>query len=503
MSLLERAWKGFIWGQTGRVSEALLGFIYTLIISRTLGPEQYGIYSLFISWLGVILLLSSFGFNESLGKFIPSLIEKNKWDSVVRLYKKFLNYRVLSIVIISSLAVAGRNLIFPIIGHLSIWICLMAFFRGINELYNYVFSALLEVKSNTIIRFISQISSLSLVIFFLWRFRLSLEMVLMAATISSAIGFLLYTLTLYKHKFPAQAPVGTGEEEEFSSVQILKFSSVIWLTNIVTFGLGSQIAQILISYLLKDKTAIGYYSIATLIPTTVYALLITGWGVTVLPVLSSAYSKYQNIGLSNSWNAYFKIMLILLLPISFFVLGYSDEIITLFLGAQYKPAVKLLQLFLGLNIISYLSAPGICTFSLYTIMQQKKVLRIRIISAILNLALNFLLIPVYGTAGALFATGLSICTAFFLEFFYLRLSVRLVYPVKMMLQTVFAAIIALAISRLIPAKNVVTLAINSCLFLLMLTGCFYFLKPLSNTEFEIVQRLNTNLAKFAKLFLKQ
>ena len=57
-----------------------------------------------------------------------------------------------------------------------------------------------------------------------------------------------------------------------------RFGMVVWLTNLANFALANHIDKILIGTLLKDTAAVGHYSIAAMLLTSLHAVLTAGWG---------------------------------------------------------------------------------------------------------------------------------------------------------------------------------------------------------------------------------
>lgn len=55
-----------------RVAALLLGFVADLVLTNTLGLENYGLYAIGISWMSLLVPLGSLGMNTALLKLVPS-----------------------------------------------------------------------------------------------------------------------------------------------------------------------------------------------------------------------------------------------------------------------------------------------------------------------------------------------------------------------------------------------------------------------------------------------
>ncbi|TRZ48337.1 hypothetical protein D4S03_09995, partial [bacterium] len=57
---------------------AIVGFIYTVILARLLGPEKYGVFSAITALIAIIYSLGDIGITSALINFIPKLKEKRQ-----------------------------------------------------------------------------------------------------------------------------------------------------------------------------------------------------------------------------------------------------------------------------------------------------------------------------------------------------------------------------------------------------------------------------------------
>ena len=166
-----------------------------------------------------------------------------------------------------------------------------------------------------------------------------------------------------------------------------------------------------------DLNDVGLYSIG---------YKIAGLVLVVSAAFHQAYNPifYKLAGSTNQENAkkqltrYNDIYIITLLLLVFFVSLFSKEAIQLLLDKQYLDAYKIVPL-IALSYLFY-QAGGLLNFMMY---QEKKTARVMyhvVCSAILNVVLNFLLVPKYGAYGAAIATILSFIALFVANYWYAK-----------------------------------------------------------------------------------
>lgn len=161
--------------------------------------------------------------------------------------------------------------------------------------------------------------------------------------------------------------------------------------------------DILMLSLLAGETQVGYYDIAIKISLLTYFLAV-GFN-SILPIkISDLYTQnkipaLQKICLNSS-----KLLFWLSLPIMLFIILFREELLMLF-GENFKAAGNALML---LTIAQFINAISIAASNLLKMTNGHIVLRnIMLITAAINIGLNYILIPKYGTEGAAMATLIS------------------------------------------------------------------------------------------------
>lgn len=167
-------------------------------------------------------------------------------------------------------------------------------------------------------------------------------------------------------------------------------------------------ADILMLAVMKGESAVGFYEGAykfieasMFIPTSIVA--------TLLPVMSRMFvqdkDSYADVYVHST-----RILAAGVLPFVIVVSLFAREIILLVYGVEYLPSTSALALLIWSLFVIFLNAPVgnvIATSGLI-----RAFLPYAIINTLLNILLNFVLIPRYSFLGASFTTLLTECTGF-------------------------------------------------------------------------------------------
>lgn len=153
----------------------------------------------------------------------------------------------------------------------------------------------------------------------------------------------------------------------------------------------------LLGFLTTDSE-VGYYTAANKMVRLVYSIIVSAFEV-LLPRLSYLAEKEQ----WNKFKEYFSdgILLIIFfsIPCSVGLSCLAEPILLTFSGGAYYPAIKVLKIMTPIIVI--ISLANIVNNQLFLPLRKEKYSIISVCSgAIINLILNFILIPKYGALGA-------------------------------------------------------------------------------------------------------
>ena len=103
---VERDWSSLLYrGASGaflvQVGGAGLGLIVHIVLARYLGVEQYGVYTLALSWVSVFAVLALFGQGTSLLRLVPAYVHHEQWSELRGLRTRTSQIAFLTSIVIS------------------------------------------------------------------------------------------------------------------------------------------------------------------------------------------------------------------------------------------------------------------------------------------------------------------------------------------------------------------------------------------------------------------
>jgi O-antigen/teichoic acid export membrane protein len=143
---------------------------------------------------------------------------------------------------------------------------------------------------------------------------------------------------------------------------------------------------------------VAFYTLAFSLSARAMALLPLAVGDVVIPTASRAFGQGGDEALGRIYNASTRYLVLLAVPVAVVGIVLADAVVRLGAGADYAPAVPLLRVLL---VSASLGAIGAGSWAVLTAAERRRALAIMGASAVaVNIALDLLLIPRQGAAGA-------------------------------------------------------------------------------------------------------
>jgi len=209
-------------------------------------------------------------------------------------------------------------------------------------------------------------------------------------------GGMSFLLIAYKKQF-----LNTYKSAGFSLKKLMEQANPFYIYSLMSLVIIH--GDLIMLSLMTDETQVGYYDIAIKISLLTYFLAV-GFN-SILPIkISDLYVQnkipdLQSICLHSS-----KLSFWLSLPIMMFIILFRDQLMLLF-GEEFRVVDTVLII---LTLAQFINAISIAASNLLKMTNGHLILRnIMIITAVINIGLNYLLIPKYGIVGAATATLIS------------------------------------------------------------------------------------------------
>jgi len=372
-----------------KILRMTIGIFVAIWIARYLGPNQFGLLSYAISFVGLFTAISTLGLDNII---VRELVKNNfNRDSLLgtafylRLFGATLVLFFLVIALqISSINYETKYLIYIIASS--------TIFQSFNVIDFYFQSKIISkyiVYANVITFFISSILK---VIFILNEASLiTFAYLMLFDSFLVACGYLYY----YHSK---QLSINKWAFDMNIAIALIKDSWPLIFSGIIV-SLYMKIDQVMIKEMLDNK-AVGQYAAAVKLSEAWYfipAVIATSLFPAILNAKKQSIELYYS-RLQNLYDLMFWIAFMIALPMTFL----SDWIINLLYGKEYYQAGAVLMIhiwtglfvFLGVASSNWFLTENLQTFSLYR----------TIAGAIINISLNFILIPLYSIYGAAVAS---------------------------------------------------------------------------------------------------
>lgn len=387
------------WLMVSQIITSICAFVWTILITRYLGPSEYGIYGSAQSFSGLLVIIADLGVSSYVIRVISTDFTKEEY---------YLRNCFTLTIFLSILYLVLVLFLLKICGWDSYmtFICILFVFENIIIRFSSIayisFQAHEELKYQSIAKIITTIFSFLLILLVLLGDS-GLTGVALAFLIANFISFIYIMIKLIKHfvkpklvfnySFYKKLIIG-GIPFAFGSIFYLIYYSIdiLMITQFIgTYETGLYNA----AYKLISVLTL-FYSIYT---TAIY------------PVMVKLFEDDANL-LNMSLIKSMKYLLAITVPIAVFTCLYSYDIINIY-GPEYIKAGGVLNILVW--TVCFLFVNGICSSVLYVSFKEYTVTKIFGIAAVFNVVLNLFLIPHYSLYGAAVATVLSEILIFVLE----------------------------------------------------------------------------------------
>ena len=372
----------------GDVIFRLISLIVIIYLARYLGTAGFGKYSF------VFAYLSFFGVITDLGLQIILVRDMSRDPSTA---PKLIGNAYIIRSILTVFAITLSMIIISLTPYppdIKTYVYLATFtllFMSFSDFYATIFQANLRMDCNIIAKLVFKVLSASLIFWIVFT-NGTLMQVLIALVFSEIVKMLINYLLSRKFVRP-QFEIDFGLWKYlFKEALPFAFTSVI--TTIYY-----RIDVIMLSLMMGDTT-VGLYSAAQklcepllLIPTALMS--------SMFPIMSKAFISSKE-RLIKSYELSIKYLLIITLPIAIGTTIIADKIIFLIYGVEFAGSASALQILIWALVFA--STSSVLTHLLASIEKQKLYIICTGLCAIVNMALNFILIPILSYNGAAIAT---------------------------------------------------------------------------------------------------
>lgn len=174
---------------------------------------------------------------------------------------------------------------------------------------------------------------------------------------------------------------------------------------------------------LANSEAVAYYNQAEKLIKAPLAL-ITAASTVMMPRIANEYVKNNMDKVKDYLDSSLRFLMMMAFPVAFGMAGIANELIPWFLGRDFQPAA--LAMIVLAPIILAIAGTSLSADQYFLPTKQTKILTISYtISAVINLIVNFILIPDYGFVGAAIGTIAAEYSVFVIQYFVLNKQLKM------------------------------------------------------------------------------
>lgn len=391
--------KASFWITIAELVFNLSGYVVHSVLGRSLGPAEYGRYSLIIAFSTMIVVLVGRGVPIAMSKYL-SEVRKSDPRTILSVRRtgarlQFLIIGVTTIVYFFLSPFFAKVLrdesLIPLFRLSSLIIPAFA----LASFYVYYFNGIHKFNSQSFIKFYRGVSKIVIIIAFAVFLKVPGAIIGHALVPFSVFIFAFFLDPFKKYKATKKSPV--------TWQKLLKFAWPITIF-MIFYEIMISIDLFLVKALLQDDSLTGLYNAAlTMARIPFYAFYFLT--IILLPKISETTSQNDQKKTQAIINSSMRFMFMLLFPAIALLSVFSQSVVSFFYGAKYIQATQPLSiLVLGMG---FLTVFYVAAFILNGAGKNKIPMTMAIIGAVSNTILGYLLINKLGLNGAAIAFSIT------------------------------------------------------------------------------------------------
>lgn len=385
--------KNTSWLFAEKILRIAISLLLTAWLARYLGPEQFGIFNYALSFVAIFGVLSSLG----LDKLVTKELLSHPQNSHEIMGTSF-TLRLIGAILLLPLAAFSISIVRPDNDLIFIMVIIIssAFFFTSFEVIKYWFESHVQAKYSSIIDAIVIFTSSIIkgILIILEAPLVAFACVVLIESILLAVGLII----IYIKK---SNKISDWKVSFVKLKYMLKESYPLILSGAV-FVLFTRIDQVMLGSMVGDE-AVGIYAVAVRISES-WLFIPMIIATSLFPAMLNARKNNYTLYLQRTQHL-LNLMAILGVSVAIGVIFVASPFMNLIFGESYSQSSSILiihiwgMVFNAISIISfrYFLAEGLQIYSFYRAFA----------GLVLNIILNYLLIPLYGAVGAAVATAIS------------------------------------------------------------------------------------------------
>lgn len=379
-----------------------IGFFTTPITTRILSPEQYGISSMYLLVVNILMLLAILGLDQGFVRYFYEESEDNKG----LLLKKCLKIPMIMLVVISILILFFRTKISEFIFlensySMIILLIVMVIFTLLNRYSFLTVRMNQKAKLFSIFQILNQLLNFIFIILLFKIYGDNYKTIIVGTTITTIL------LTIFSIGSEREIWSFKGKNIKITETELLKYSLPFTITMALTWIFQSSDKVVI--KIFSNVEELGLYAAAFKI-VALLNIVQTGFTTFWVPVAYERYTKNtKNLKFFEKIHSYISLTMFVMA----LIILMSKDLIILLLGEKFRAASSIVPCLVLMPIMYTISETTVLGINFKKKTQYH--MNISVVVAGLNILGNIFFVPYFGAKGAAISTGLV-----YIVFFSLR-----------------------------------------------------------------------------------
>lgn len=392
MSKIQTIFKNMGWLVISQIVASVCGFIWTILMARYLGVNNYGIFGFAVSITGILGIIDDLGISshivrhistdyESAPKYLGNAIPLKIIFAAIKLILTFI---ILTILNINEYTIA-----------ITLLFSLEMIFKSFISTFNGTFQAFEIGKYQGIGITLMNTTTLIFILISIYT-DLGLAGITFSYILANILTF------IYEYYVLNKNVVKPKFELDLEFCKKITLLSLPFAITGILYTIYYSIDLVMLTKLVGDY-ANGIYN-ATYKLISVLTLFYSVYTAVIFPVMSKFFENDKKL-LVISYEKSIKYLMLIIIPLATGTTLYSLDIIQLIYGHEYDAAASVLSILIWTVCLLFIS--GASNTLLNASHKEVSVTKIYAIAAVFNVVLNFIMIPYFSYNGAAITTVLS------------------------------------------------------------------------------------------------
>lgn len=455
------------------------GIILIPIYTKYFTVEEFGRLGLILAVISILVQIFVMGQNQSLLRFINQINYKEKRKSTfftITIFVVLIN--VLFVLIGEKLSPFFAQLFGNLEDYnssLKIAVFIVAF-----SIINNIFQSKLRADENsiffTLLNIIKLVVLIIITVYLVAYRKIGINGVLYAQLISEILGLLIVLPLMIR-------------EMELKFEKKILIESLKFGVPLIFAGLSMTLLNISDRFVIKflgNEKSLGLYELGYRIAGILNMFLVIPMNLTFVPIAYKVYKQPKDKEYFSKIMTYFTFIIIWG---ALFISMFSKEIVIIFSkNSEFIPAYSIIPLilysyvFLGMSIIS--------SVGIFLEGRTVYLAIVTIIATILNIGLNFILIPKIGIMGAAISTLIAFAILFVLNLIFSNYFYKILYEYRKLLTLFILSIILLIATYFLSTLHFWINVIIKVIFIIIFPFILVLFSFYEKKEIELIKKLS-------------